>query len=329
MTRHRILANRATSLAFPPATNNLFSVALNIPPFNIMADTEAPDGETPNQRQARLRREKRNKKMAEEGEDRLARIKALNGGVAPADEVLGGPAKPTASRQATVHDDPEEADIDSVRQPNNAQDPLAAMFQMQQGQQQGGADQDPMAAMMQQMAAMMGGNPQDPNDPNQPPQIPAALQALMGGMGGGNNAEAQKAPEIGSAYLWRIVHAVFAASLAIYITLTSTFNGSKLARSQSVYTNEAGYGFGQRLFIMFTSAELVLQSSRYFMERGQLQGSGMLAKIANSGFVPEPYAQYVRTVGRYVGIAQTIFSDAMVVIFVFGVLAWWKGMAVA
>lgn len=52
--------------------------------------SEAPDGETANQRQARLRREKRQKKMAEQGEDRLAKIKALNGGVAPPDEVLGG-----------------------------------------------------------------------------------------------------------------------------------------------------------------------------------------------------------------------------------------------
>lgn len=62
-----------------------------------MADTAAtttsiggPEDETPNQRQARLRREKRQKKMAEQGEDRLAKIKALNGGVAPPDEVLGG-----------------------------------------------------------------------------------------------------------------------------------------------------------------------------------------------------------------------------------------------
>jgi len=300
-----------------------------------MADAEAPEGETPNQKAARLRREKRNKKMAVEGEDRLARIKALNGGVAPPAEALGGPAAPMAPKQPTVDDDPEEVDIDSIHGQQQARgtpqdNPLAAaMFQMQQQQSQGGAEEDPMVRMMQQITGMMGGNPQDPNDPNQQPQIPAGLQALMGGMGamGGGNVETQKAPETGSAYLWRIVHAVFAATLAIYITLTSTFNGSKLARSQSAYTDEAGYGFGQRLFIIFTSAELILQSSRYFVEKGQLQGSGMLAKIANSGFVPEPYAQYVRTVGRYVGIAQTIFADAMVVIFVFGALAWWRGMA--
>ncbi|KAK3070054.1 hypothetical protein LTR53_011123 [Teratosphaeriaceae sp. CCFEE 6253] len=312
-----------------------------------MTDTEAPAGETPNQRAARERREKRAKKMATEGEDRLARIKALNGGVAPPTEALGGPAAPLAPKQPTVDDDPDEVDIDSISgtptarqtaRANQQDNPLAAaMFQMQQQQQQsqGGAEEDPMMKMMQSIAGMMGGNPQDPNDPNQPPQIPAGLQALMGGMGGmgamggGGSVQTKKAPETGSAYLWRIVHAVFASTLAIYITLTSTFNGSKLARSQSAYTDDAGYGFGQRLFIMFTSAELVLQSSRYFMEKGQLQGSGMLAKIANSGFVPEPYAQYVRTLGRYVGIAQTIFADAMVVVFVFGVLAWWGGAAIA
>lgn len=64
-------------------------------PFT-MADTatntgaDVPGDETPTQRQARLRREKRQKKMTEQGEDRLAKIKALNGGVAPPEEVLGG-----------------------------------------------------------------------------------------------------------------------------------------------------------------------------------------------------------------------------------------------
>lgn len=324
-----------------------------------MADTGVstpePEGETPTQKQARLRREKRQKKMAESGEERLARIKALNGGVAPPAEVLGGPAAPSQSQaqsqprpqQASVDDDPDEADIDTVsgintpsqRGGRNGQgqvDPLTqAMFQMQQQQQRGGqgadgAEDDPMVKMMQQLTGLMGGNAQDPNDPNQPPQIPAALQALMGGMGGGNDKEAQKAPETGSAYLWRIVHAVFAVTLGIYITMTSTFNGTKLARSQSVYASDTdSYGFGPRLFTIFVSAELLLQSTRYFVEKGQLRGPGFLAKIANSGFVPEPYAQYIRIAGRYIAIAQTIMSDAMVVVFVLGLLAWWKGMPVA
>jgi hypothetical protein len=56
----------------------------------VATGSDGPADETPNQRQARLRREKRQKKMAEQGEDRLAKIKALNGGVAPPEEVLGG-----------------------------------------------------------------------------------------------------------------------------------------------------------------------------------------------------------------------------------------------
>ncbi len=302
-----------------------------------VASSDGPAGETPNQRQARLRREKRQKRMAEEGEDRLARIKALNGGVAPPEEVLGGPAVPQA---ASVADDPDEVDISQnasgygtpSKQNADAQNnPLAAaMFQMQQqnASRQSGAQEaedDPMVKMMQQMVGLMGGNPDDPNA--KPPEVPMALRALMGG--GGQAMQEEAPPATGSTYMWRIVHAVFAIVLAGYIALSSTFNGSKLARSQNVYTEEEGYGLGRRLFLMFCTAELLLQSSRYFVEKGQLQGNGILAKVANSGFVPEPWAGYVRMVGRYLGIAQTIMADAMLIVFVFGMVAWWQGKALA
>lgn len=292
------------------------------------------ENETPNQRQARLRREKRQKKMAEQGEDRLARIKALNGGIAPPAEVLGGPGPQVAS----VADDPEEVDISqnqsgigtpSKQNIDANQNPLAtAMLQMQQEearkQQQGGEEEDPMVKMMQQVMGLMGGDPKDPNA--KPPEIPPMMKAMLGG---GQATEEEAPPATGSVYMWRIVHAIFAFILATYMALTSTFNGSKMARSQSVYTDEEGYGFGRRLFLIFCTAELLLQSSRYFVEKGQLQGPGLFAKVANSGVLPEPWAGYVRVMGRYVAIAQTIFADVMVIIFVFGVLAWWRGMPTA
>ena len=297
--------------------------------------SESTENETPNQRQARLRREKRQKKMEEQGEDRLARIKALNGGIAPPDEVLGGPGPQVAS----VADDPDEVDISqnqsgfgtpSKQNIDTNQNPLAAaMLQMQQQeankQQQGGEEEeDPMVKMMQQVMGLMGG---DPNDPNAKPlEIPPMMKAMLGG----GQATAEDAPPAtGSVYMWRIVHAIFAFILATYMALTSTFNGSIMARSQSVYTEEAGYGFGRRLFLIFCTAELLLQSSRYFVEKGQLQGPGLFAKVANSGIIPEPWAGYIRVIGRYVAIAKTIFADAMVIIFVFGVLAWWRGMPTA
>ena len=307
----------------------------------------APEDETPNQRAARLRREKRNAKMATQGEERLAKIKQLNGGVAPPAEVLGGPAAPSgATLKATAVEDPDEVDIsDHAYTPRTKDasgtgtpagggqdDPVVrAMLQMQQQQQGQGqqGEEDPMVKMMQSMMGMLGGQQQpgsgDPNaPPGEMPQLPPMLQAMMGG-----GSQPAQAPTNSNAYVWRIVHAVFAFSLAVYITLTSTFNGSHLSRTQSVYTEAEGYGLGPKLFVLFATFELLLQSSRYFLEKGQLQGSGWLATIAGSGMVPEPYANYIRLIGRYSSIYTTIMSDAMVVVFVFGVLAWWRGMAVS
>jgi hypothetical protein len=208
------------------------------------------------------------------------------------------------------------------------------MMQMEQERRaQGGAgngqDEDPFARMMQQMMAMGGQG--DPNNPNAGAQdMPAMLQSLMGGaqQGNGQQGNAQPAPA-SSVYLWRIVHGVFAFTLAFYVCLTSTFNGTQTSRYQVSTIDEAGNRLGPRLFIIFTSAELVLQSTRYFMEKGQLQGGGPLATIANSGFIPEPYANYIRITGRYIGIAKTIFSDVMVIIFVMGCIAWWNGQGIA
>lgn len=189
-----------------------------------------------------------------------------------------------------------------------------------------GASEDPMMRMMQQMLGAAGGAPPtgDPNDPNDPmAQLPPFLKAMMSGQQQTQQQQEAQGPKTNSAYIWRIVHAVMAFSLALYIALTGTFNGSKLSRAQSV----EGMDFGPRLFYMFATAELVLQSSRYFVEKGQLQGGGMLATIANSGLVPEPWGGYIRTLGRYSVIWQTLVGDAMIIVFVLGLLAWWKGMA--
>jgi hypothetical protein len=340
-----ITITRATQTITPPlATAKMADTATT-------TSSDVPDNETPNQRAARLRREKRNAKMAAEGEDRLAKIKGLNGGIAPPDEALGGPVVPptTASvpKAATVDDDPEEVDISdhpytsknvsqtgTPRESGAAQgNPLQqAMMQMQaqqaqQGQQAGG-EEDPMAAMMQQLMGMQGGG--DPNDPNAMGDLPQMAQMLSTMMGGGGMGGAgQQQPSTGSAYLWRIVHAISALVIAVYIALTTTFSGSKLARTENLFVQDANFGLGAKPFYVFATAELVLQTSRYFVEKGQLQGGGWLATIANSGFVPEPYAQLIRTAGRYSTIYTTIVSDAMVVVFVLGAIAWWKGLAVS
>jgi len=173
-----------------------------------------------------------------------------------------------------------------------------------------------MMAMMQQM---MGGGGASGMDPNAMPDLPPMLRAMMGGQQ--QTADEAARPKSDTAYLWRILHAVFALVLALYLALTTTFNGSKLSRAQVL--DDAS---GPRLFYIFATAELVLQSSRYFLEKGQLQGSGWVATIANSGMVPEPWVGYLRVLGRYMTIWQTVVADATTVVFVLGILAWWKGV---
>jgi hypothetical protein len=185
---------------------------------------------------------------------------------------------------------------------------------------QGG--EDPMMAMLQQM---MGGG-----DPNAAGQLPPGLAEMFGGMGGGGGGipgmpgqpQQQQPQPSSSAYIWRIVHALFSFALAIYVTTSATFTGSKTSRTISEYSNE---GFGQKLFYMFATAEVVLQSSRFFIERGQLPPSGIMGTLAT--LLPPPYGGYVRIVGRYSVIYTTVVADAMVIVFVLGAMAWWNGVA--
>jgi hypothetical protein len=187
----------------------------------------------------------------------------------------------------------------------------------------GGMDggEDPMMKLMQQM---MGGASGDPNG-----QLPPGLAEIFGGAGGGMPAmpgqPQQQAPS-SSAYLWRIVHAIFSLSLALYVVFTTPFTGTKAARTASAYHQlEGGESFGQRLFYLFATVEVVLQSSRYFIERGQLPPSGIMGTLAQ--FLPMPYAGWIKVAGRYGVIYTTVVADAMVVVFVLGAMAWWKGGA--
>ncbi|KAG9595716.1 hypothetical protein KCU86_g3953, partial [Aureobasidium melanogenum] len=293
------------------------------------------DAESPAQRSARLRREKRNAKIQAEGSDRLARITQLSGRPAPAPEEPSMKQTPTKPAQATPTktpqqasvEDPDEVDIsEHYWTPTPSDQTQLSRLQQQQQQQSpfarpGQQDEDPMLKMMQSLLSgdpsAAGGIPDSAMD-----DLPPMLKAMMQGQ---RATQQQASPPTGSTYLWRIVHAVFALALGIYIAASGTFNGSKLSRSTSLQESD----FGPRLFYMFATAEVVLQSSRYFLEKGRLQGSGWLATIANSGLVPQPWSNYISMLGRYAVIWQTVIADAMVIVFVLGCLAWWNGMATA
>jgi hypothetical protein len=311
-------------------------------------------GETPNQRQARERRERRQAKIQTGGSARLQKIAGLSGRPHAAAEeaakaqnlnapaannnapVLGTSPPATRPHQASA-EDPDITDIsehhytprttprayDSGRStPIPGMDLSQMQFPPPQGGQQG--NEDPMMRMMQQM---LGGG-----DPNA--QLPPGLAEMMSSLGGGGpmpgmpgqEGQQQAAQPSSSAYLWRIVHFFFSFGLALYVTMSTPFTGTKAARTASQYNTESGESFSHRLFYWFATAEVVLQSSRYFLERGQLPQSGLLGTLA--AIVPQPYGGYLRVIGRYSVIYTTVVADAMVIVFVLGAMAWWNGAVV-
>ncbi|CAD0050638.1 unnamed protein product [Aureobasidium pullulans] len=82
-----------------------------------MADV---DTESPAQRAARLRREKRNAKIQTEGSDRLARITQLSGRPAPAPEEPSMVQTPTKPAQATSPMTPQHASIEDPDEPTRS-----------------------------------------------------------------------------------------------------------------------------------------------------------------------------------------------------------------
>ena len=152
--------------------------------------------------------------------------------------------------------------------------------------------------------------------------LPPGLAAMMGagGMGipAGGGVNTKQEDTYG--YLWKIVHAVFALVLGIYVTATSyAFNGD-VARGGIVGVGHEG---GVNAFWLFATAELVLQSSRFFLERGSgSQIGGWIGIVGN--MLPEPWRGYIGLAARYSGIWGTIVEDGMVVVFVLGCVAWWK-----
>lgn len=321
----------------------------------------ASPAESPAQKQARLRRERRAAKLAD-GESRLQAITALQGGThrdvkkdmpgehtAPRCFLLmhadARPAKPAASASqttapsGTATPDPAEVDISDHHYEPALQPRLPSPFAFdgrpapQPGAGQPSDSQDPMLQMLQQMmGGAPGAMPGLPTQPGaQPADVPPGLANLLSAMSGGSSPS-EPSPQQSSAWVWRLLHALFSFALAVYIVLRTPFTGSKLSRDfhadNDDWANDAvSPDAFAHFFYLFATFEVVLQTSRYYIERGQLQGGGILSTVGQ--LLPEPYAGYVRVIGRYSVIYSTVVSDAMVVVFVLGAMSWWRGGAAA
>lgn len=190
-----------------------------------------------------------------------------------------------------------------------------------------GVDNDPFPRILQQLVggsmAMDGGRGGSGDQGGLPPGLAAMLGAVGNagpeqGLGNG-----EKQPSNRSGYAWRITHALFALALGVYMVFMTAFNGARLSRRDNDGATETEVRV--RFFWAFATAQLVLQSTRYFLERdrGPVRGEGWMSMVA--GVFPEPWRSRTLLLSRYSVIYSTVVQDAMVVVFVLGCVTWWGG----
>ncbi|KAI1869079.1 uncharacterized protein JN550_006066 [Neoarthrinium moseri] len=196
-----------------------------------------------------------------------------------------------------------------------------------------GLANDPMMQMMQQM---MGGGAG--GGPGANPFAGTGMESLFAGMAGGAGpegaqAQTQAAVTDKSANVWRILHAVFALGLGLYIALSTTFAGTRAERDFGSSLTKGGDAGAEDpaamislerkrayFFYVFTSIEAVLLTTRYFLDKRRAPPTGIVWTV--SGFLPGRLGSGVRHALRYGEIFSTVRSDALVCVFVLGVCCW-------
>jgi len=186
----------------------------------------------------------------------------------------------------------------------------------------GGLDEDPMMRMMMQM---LGANPGGDNATGSPFPFPPG--AAAGGASPFLNMPMPGAPQASAipdryASLWRLLHTAVALGLGLYIALWTSFTGTKTERERSKIAGNEMADSSRKFFYAFATAEVVLLTTRYFMDRGRstAAGGGILGTVV--GFLPQPFKGYLEIALRYGQIFGTVRSDVLVCIFVLGVCTW-------
>ncbi|EOO00396.1 putative sad1 interacting factor 1 protein [Phaeoacremonium minimum UCRPA7] len=183
-----------------------------------------------------------------------------------------------------------------------------------------GAEEDPMMKLLSQMMSGAGGGPGGAGGP-----FGAGNPfAQAGAFGAAPGQPAAPATPDRYASIWRLVHFVIALGLGLYIAVFTTFSGTKIERERAAFeSTTAGIrhededSVRRYFFWAFATAETVLLTSRFFLDRGRAPPSGMLWTIA--GFLPEPFKGYLGIGLRYSQIFSTVRSDMLVCVFVLGV----------
>lgn len=171
-------------------------------------------------------------------------------------------------------------------------------------------EQDPMMQILQQILSGKPGSHQEGDEGLAP-----GLAGMFGPRGDGGDVQ-QRNPYV---YIWKLIHAVFALALGAYIVSSMSFSGSRINRMSSLLSQD----LQSHILWIFATGESMLQSARFFLERGKRTPSGIMETLAK--FLPAPLNGQVRLIARYGSIYTTIVEDSMVVVFILGFVAWSEG----
>lgn len=198
----------------------------------------------------------------------------------------------------------------STRPPATGQN----LMGMPMGMPMGGAEDDPMMKMLSQM---MGGA----GIPGVPPGNGAGASASpFPGMFG--QQQPQNQPIDRYTALWRLLHAIVAIGLGLYVVALTSFSGTKIERELHALSDEQNQHRKNMFYWVFATAEACLLTTRLFLDKRRPPPTGIAYTVA--AFLPEPYKGYVEVVLRYGQMLTTVRADILACMFVMGVCAWWK-----
>jgi GET complex subunit GET2 len=274
--------------------------------------------------QARIRKERRKAKITADPTARLQKIGLVRGmynlsvgpmhrGKSNVAMCVGPLPQTTAKNPNALHvSDTEVVDLAQHFPQPASRDKLNVVHS------QGQISDDQLRAMMLDLSSKGDARPPPRTSTEATVLAVQQLQRLMGLNPDQSTQEVSPSATGDSyAYLWRILHAVFALALALYLTLTTNFTGTRWERETSSLNTEDGI---TRFFYIFASVEVLLLTSRFFLEKGGVRQDGLQGLIM--GFLPKPWSGYLALMVKYSKIWATVTEDAMVCVFVLGICSW-------
>lgn len=290
---------------------------------------------------AEERRRLRQERIKANAGGRLAKITAGNKGRAP-DSVSADTTTPSAAATAAAAvDSVESPALDSLPSargsapvaPQTPQSP-SDFSDLVGGSAGSSTDDDPLFKLLSTLNSnpMSGGKPQDFNDfASQFASMMGMANPVAGGDGSGvaspgfadTPLSPPPVPEPKSRradLLWTALHfvmfLVLALSSRLVFSQAQQFSEQDVDLLYASSENPNAAASPSRLLWHFSTLELILQTSRFFLEHGAPPADSKLTKFAS--YLPHPFSSYLYTSARYVRMVKTIVQDFCLLLFVAG-----------